>query len=89
MRYATTRCTSTEPKVLVTPRVAFDVSPASSDLDLAGFVVAPQPTVAATDRAVAARKSQRLPRDLNSDCTAVARTFEHGTVTLVRPNANS
>ena len=68
--------------MLVTPGVAVDLSLASSDLDFAGFVVAPQPTVAATDRAVAARKSQRLPRDLNSDCTAVARTFEHGTALL-------
>jgi hypothetical protein len=78
VRHATTRCASTQPKALVTPRVAVDVSLASSDLDFAWFVVTPQPTVAATDRAVATRKSTRLSRDLDSDCTAVARPREHG-----------
>jgi len=78
MRYATTRCASTQRKALVTPHVAGDGSLARSDFDLAWLEVAPQPSLPATDRAVAACKAPRLPRDLDSDCTAVARTCEHG-----------
>ena len=82
MGHATTRCTSTQPKAFVTPHVTVDVFLASSDLDLACFVVTPQPTLAATNRAVATRKASRLSRDLDSDCTAVARPCKHRTALL-------
>src|SRR5215471_11353727 len=86
VRYATTRCASTQPKTFITPHVAVNASLASRDLDLAWFVVSPQPSLAATDRAVATGKSPRLSRDLDSDCTAVASSCEHGDCPLVRPN---
>lgn len=84
VRDATTRCAPTQPKALVTPCVAVDASPASGDLHLAWFIVAPQPSVTATDRAVAAREPSWLSRDLDLNCTAVARPCEHGTSLYVR-----
>lgn len=83
--YATARCASTQPKTLVAPRVAIDVFAASNDLDLARFVITPYPSVAATDRTVAARESPGLSGDLDFDCTAVARPREHGADLLCGP----
>jgi len=79
VRYATTRGASTQPKALVTPDVTVDGSLSSGDLNLARFVVTPYPRVPATDRAVAACKAPRLSFYLDSDCTTVTGTCEHGT----------
>ena len=79
VRDTTTRCAPTQPKALVTPYVAVDASLASGDPDLARFIVAPQPGLPATDRAVAACQPSRLSRDLDLNRTAVARPGEHGT----------
>ena len=78
VRYAAACRASAEREALVTPYVAVDVALASGDLYLAGFVVAPDAPVAATDRAVAARKPAGLARDLDLNCTAMTRSLEHG-----------
>jgi hypothetical protein len=83
VRYATTSCTSTQRKALVTPHVAVNVLSARGNLYFPRFVEAPQPTLTATDRAVATSKSPRLSSDLDLDCTAVGRPCKHGTALSV------
>lgn len=78
--------TPNKPEAFISPDVTSQIAFARKNFHLAWIVIAPEPSVAATDGAVATREPPRLGSHLDPYGTTVTRTCEHGTVPLVRPN---